>query len=188
MRLISHLIHSVLPVAALSLHAGELAGITALRTLFYAATHPWLGLLACAHHLPSFCGAYYFKALGRQDKMTKRACIAAPLVCMALFMSTCVGAQAWFYSLYWLIPAGIAAAPRTQMPFLRALASTLMTHAVGSVIFIWITPMTPLFWAGLLPVVAAERLMIAAGITVMYYALGSARSYRGFVIPRIARA
>jgi len=56
--------------------------------------------------------------------------------------------------------------------FLHSLTSTLIAHAVGSVIWIYTTPMTPAFWYALIPIVAVERLVMAIGMTTMYHAIG----------------
>jgi hypothetical protein len=161
--------HTATPVLAAHISTPELLGVTCLRTLFHVAAYPALGVFGLFYHVPSLLGAYYFKTMLNNSSYSARlACAAAPMVCMALFISTPVGSVAWVYSLYWLIPAAIALLPRNNI-FLTALASTFMTHAAGSVLFILTTPMVPAFWFGLLPIVALERCMFAAGITGLYY-------------------
>lgn len=121
-----------------------------------------------------------------------------PLACMALFIMHPVGAQAFIYSFYWLIPvvlyfvpssapsfassygghgkASVSAKATTdttagrpyQSLFLTALGSTFIAHAVGSVIWCYTVPMTPAMWLGLIPVVALERTLFALGMVVAY--------------------
>ncbi len=62
--------------------------------------------------------------------------------------------------------------------FLHSLTSTFIAHAVGSVIWLYATPMTPEFWYALIPVVAVERLVIASGMTLAYYAFAKFFSIR----------
>jgi len=56
-----------------------------------------------------------------------------------------VGAQAWFYSMYWLLPVLLFLLPaRTQ--FTEALGATFVQHAVGSVIWLYVVPTTAVIW------------------------------------------
>ncbi len=156
----------VTPVLAAEISAQELVGITALRTLLHLSLQTSLTIFGFFYYIPTFAGALYFKA--SLTHTAKIARVLAPLACMAAFVSTSVGSQAWVYSMYWLIPVILTVVPHRSI-FLSALASTFMVHAVGSVLFIFCTPMAPAFWLGLLPIVAFERCMLAAGITGLYY-------------------
>jgi len=62
-----------------------------------------------------------------------------PIVCMGLFIIHPVGAQAFAYSLYWLIPVVLFFVPQRFL-FLQALGSTFIAHAVGSVIWLYTVP------------------------------------------------
>ena len=90
-----------------------------------------------------------------------------PLVCMLLFVMHPVGGAAWAYSLYWLIPAALYFSQKDGV-FARSLSSTLVAHAVGSTIWLYADPMTPAVWLGLIPIVAAERLLFASGMAIVY--------------------
>lgn len=154
------------PVLGAFSSAQELLFITAGRTLLYIGAHPLMGFFGALYHIPSLCGALYLqKTLSHQNRLIR---FIVPLICIALFVATPVGGQAWAYSIFWLIPAAIALFPRTTV-FTAALASTFMTHAAGSVLFIYVTPMTPAFWIALMPVVLLERCGFALGITALYY-------------------
>jgi hypothetical protein len=96
---------------------------------------------------------------------------AVPLACMALFIIHPIGSQAWYYSLYWLIPFIALALP--EHLFLRALGSTMTAHAVGSVAFLYFLPSTPELWIALIPVVAFERFIFSLGITGSYAAFNT---------------
>ena len=94
-----------------------------------------------------------------------RVCV--PLACMALFIVHPVGGQVFVYSFYWLIPVVIYFSNRNTV-FMQALGSTFVAHAVGSVIWLYTVPMTPVMWLGLIPFVAVERLLFAVSMTVTY--------------------
>ncbi len=177
------------PVIATHVSITSLIAITLLRTVIHSAFYPLAGFLGLFYHLPSFAGALYFKKMLQKDMSAfeRMATLIAPLICMALFMSTSVGAAAWVYSLYWLIPAVLACLPQKNV-FLSALASTFMVHAVGSVLFIYTTPMTPIFWMSILPVVLLERCSFALGITALYYLVHAAQHGLKAYSLRLARA
>jgi hypothetical protein len=85
---------------------------------------------------------------------------------MAPFIIHPVGAQAWYYSLYWLIPVAASLLPENLL--LRSLGATFTAHAVGGVIWLYTLPSTPGFWTALIPVVAFERIVFAAGIAASF--------------------
>ncbi len=91
--------------------------------------------------------------------------VVFPLLAMALFVLSPNGQGAWSYSLYWLIPVGVAFM-RPSL-FGRALQSTFVAHAAGSVMWAYLTPLTSTMWLALIPVVAVERLLgslLAVGV------------------------
>lgn len=92
---------------------------------------------------------------------------------MGAFMAHPVGAQAWVYSVYWLIPV-LLYVIRKKSLFLEALGSTFIAHAVGSVIWIYADPITPHAWLALIPVVFIERLIFASGIVVVFHCIQQA--------------
>ncbi len=92
-----------------------------------------------------------------------------PLLAIAAFLLHPVGGQAWYYSLYWLIPVVAALLPENL--FLRSLGATFTAHAVGGVIWLYtFAPElnTPAYWTALIPIVAYERFLFAAGIAVSF--------------------
>ncbi len=89
-----------------------------------------------------------------------------PLIAMFLFVIHPVGSQAWYYSLYWLIP--LLATLFTKRLFFRSLGATFTAHAVGSIAFLYTIPTTPELWILLIPVVAVERLAFALGISFSF--------------------
>ncbi len=106
--------------------------------------------------------ALYFGSKAR--KSAALIAIAATIV----FLAHPVGRQVWFISLYWLIPL-IAAMWKNNL-FLRSLGATFTAHAVGSAIWAWTVPMTAEQWISIIPLIAVERLMFAAGIALSYVA------------------
>lgn len=111
---------------------------------------------------PMLFAALYFAKYSKG----KLAQAAVPLICMALFILHPIGSQAWYYSLYWLIPAIALMLP--EHLFLRSLGSTFTAHAIGGIIWLYFVPTTPAFWVALIPIVAFERFLFAAGISVSY--------------------
>ncbi len=120
------------------------------------------------YHIPSFCGALYYRIYrtqaGKGQLYGKKliGCMV-PLVCMILFSGHSVGSQAWVYSMYWIIPIVTTCLPHTSH-FLQALGSTFTAHAIGSVIAVYSGTLTPSQWIGLIPIVAIERIVFAMGI------------------------
>jgi hypothetical protein len=179
----------ITPALGAHIPARELLGVTGLRTALYLITGNTLSFFKFLYHMPSLTGALYFRTMldGQAAYQHRLMHAAVPLICMALFISNPVGGQAWVYSLYWIIPVVLAIMPRTNV-FLSALGSTFTTHAVGSVLFLFCTPMTASFWLALMPVVLFERLLFASGITGAYYAIGYGKYLFKLLSVRLAHA
>ncbi len=128
-----------------------------LRSLAFGA-YPWLHIFK---HLPTCVGALYWST---QSFIIR--CML-PTLCILLFVIHPTGSQAYVYSFYWLIPI-VLYAINAQGIMAQALGSTFVTHAVGSVIWLYTVPMTAELWLGLIPVVAVERLVAAVAMTVIY--------------------
>lgn len=116
--------------------------------------------------------------------------VALPLTCMILFIAHPVGAQSFAYSLYWLIPVILYFMPQKNT-FFTALSSTFVAHALGAVIWLYALSMTPEVWNSLIPIVAIERLLFAAGMVVMHKGIAIAFAridafarVRGYVFAR----
>lgn len=89
-----------------------------------------------------------------------------PAICMTIFMLYPASSAAWPYALYWLIPIAIWVMGYSSN-LLLALQSTFIAHAVGSVMWVFLVPMTASQWIMLIPVVAVERFgiaLLAAGL------------------------
>ncbi len=148
------------------------AGVGALSVLLAeVVSFFWLGKelnpINILRFTPMLFAAIYFAKYARG----KFAGAAVSLVCMAAFIAHPIGAQAWIYSLYWLIPAIALALPSHL--FLRSLGSTFTAHSIGSVIWLYAFPSTAAFWLALIPVVAFERFLFASGISISYVALNA---------------
>ncbi|MFA6328466.1 MAG: hypothetical protein WCY41_03400, partial [Candidatus Micrarchaeia archaeon] len=126
-----------------------------------------LNVLNILRLAPMLFAAVYFAKYARG----KFAGAAVSLACMVAFIAHPIGAQAWIYSLYWLIPAIALALP--EHLFLRSLGSTFTAHAIGSVVWLYAFPSTAVFWLALIPVVAFERLLFASGISISYVAMNA---------------
>lgn len=129
--------------------------------------------------IPSACAmlSWHSAHQAAKQKMLNSSINAfLPAICMAIFMLHPTAHGAWPYALYWLIPIVIYASNHTGNNLLIALQSTFVAHAVGSIMWLFLVPMTPAQWLALIPVVALERLsiaVIAAGLftLIRYVAL-----------------
>jgi hypothetical protein len=121
------------------------------------------------YHIPHiFASAYW-------NSNYKLAKILIPLACMVLFILHPCGYQAWAYAMLWLIPMVLAFVNNNI--FLKALGSTFVAHAIGSVIWIYSVPMTSMQWIGLIPNVIAERVLFASAMVIVYYSFYFTKSY-----------
>lgn len=91
-----------------------------------------------------------------------------PVVCMVAFVVHPVGSLVAWYALLWLIPVFVQYFNR-KLLFADALAATFTAHAVGSIIWLYTVPMTAAHYVTLVPLVIAERLLFATGITLGVY-------------------
>ena len=130
----------------------------------------WINLLRLT---PMLFAVYYF---GSKKKVVSAV---VPLVCMGLFIIHPVGKVAWFFSLYWLIPLLGKILPKNwpgQLVF-KSLGATFTAHAIGSVLWLYTIPMPAEAWIGLIPVVAYERFLFAAGIGGSYVLFNTVLNY-----------
>ena len=147
--------------------SGAFAGGTVSFIIFVLSlairyvTFGFSSLHVLAFYVPGLFSAFYFS----YKNIFFRLMI--PILCIVLFIAHPTGLQAFAYSLFWLIPVGIYFM-RLKNVFLDALASTLIAHAVGSVIWIYTVDMSAHAYYSLMPVVFFERLTIACGIFVLY--------------------
>lgn len=138
-----------------------------------------LGLsVALAYHIPTLCGALYIASNSRMYK------IMGALLAITIFITHPVGSQAYYYSFYWFIPVLIALS-NTRSIFLLNLGSTFMTHAVGSIIWLYTHALTATDWQLLCAVVWYERLLLALGMTVVYYS--AVHAYNFFTQNKLIR-
>lgn len=91
-----------------------------------------------------------------------------PLLAIVAFNINPIGRSAWQYSMFWLIPIGTHFLRKNL--FARSLGATFTAHAVGGALWVWTFGLTKEIWLGLIPVVTMERLAMASGITLFYFA------------------
>ncbi len=132
-----------------------------MRQLLHLLFFKTVSLSFLAMCIPGFCASLYWSTQHYAMRLL------LPLACMGLFIIHPVGAQAFVYSFYWLIPVVIYFIPHNSL-FLTALGSTFVAHAVGSVIWCYTVPMTAAMWLGLIPVVLMERTLFALGMVMVY--------------------
>lgn len=93
-----------------------------------------------------------------------------PMAGITLFLIHPVGRLAPVYPFYWMIPMGIYLFGKNKNVFLSAISSTFIAHCVGSLIWLYTLETTSVYWIGLLPVVAIERLTSSMGIAFVILA------------------
>lgn len=119
--------------------------------------------------IPMLFAAWYFGKKGAFN-------IIVPLLAIAAFIAHPIGRTVWVYTLFWLIPI-VAYFFRDRSLILRALGTTFTAHAVGGAIWIWVFALPKPVWLSLIPLVAFERMLFAAGIALMYLVFNSLLNY-----------
>jgi hypothetical protein len=136
----------------------------ALRTLIHFFLFGVLSVKCLTLGIPNFFASLYW---GTTHWLIR---VGLPLTCMMLFWAHPVGLAAGAYALYWLVPVAVHCLARKHV-FFEALGSTFVAHAVGSVIWLYVMPMTSGVWLALIPVVAIERLLFATGMVIAHYGI-----------------
>ena len=121
-----------------------------------------------------FAGIYFSRIFKGNKKM-----IIIPLICIFLFVINPIGRTVWFYSGFWLIPIIISLFKDKLDKIFKfsvfkvygySLAAAFIDHAIGSVIYLYLLKISANFWVEAIPMTMIERLMIAAGIELCYFA------------------
>jgi len=133
-----------------------------------------LTLVNAARLLPMLFATYFFATINSSQR-TRLFKMLVPLAAIILFVLTPAGREAWFFALYWTIPMVAVLLPKRYSDSVtaRSLGATFTAHAVGGALWAWTVPMTAAQWVGLIPVVAYERLLFAAGIIISYFVMNA---------------
>ena len=102
--------------------------------------------------------------------------VGLPFIAMVLFCIHPVGSQAFYYSWYWFIPMIVYWFVQDSL-YARAVSASFIAHAAWSVIWLYRGDIPAETWIALIPLVAVERLLIAAGIIGCVYLLRTVTSY-----------
>jgi len=128
--------------------------------------------------LPTLIATFCWSLNTRRSQLAKAndfiARFLIPLCCMLIFILHPIGRQAYLYSFYWFIPGVIYLMQRVgkcQSIFYYSLSVTFVSHAVGSIIWLFKIPMTAYDWFDLIPVVFLERFVFTLGMVVTYLAV-----------------
>lgn len=133
------------------------------------AHHQTFDVTTIVRLFPLAFAALYFGA-----RKYKTLVSLIPLACMAMFIMHPEGRQAWYYSLYWLIPLASSFAKKSLV--MNSLGATFTAHAIGGVAFLYAFNLPAEVWIALIPVVFIERMMFTAGIALSYVAMNSLAS------------
>jgi len=148
---------------------GILAVLLAETGNFVLNAMPWT-VLNMLRLVPILFATYYFGI--RNGSWQKRFSILIPVLAIIAFIVHPVGRTVWFFTIFWTIPIIAVILPKKfggESVFIRSLGATMTAHAAGGALWIWTIPMTAGQWIGLIPVVAYERLLFAAGIGVTFF-------------------
>lgn len=141
------------------------AGLFGLRRIIHCLVMGTSLFSPFSLYLPTIAAGYYFKSSSWLIRLF------VPLLCMILFIMHPVGQEAWFYSLYWLVPV-VLYMLGSRSAFAESLGATFVQHAVGSVLWIYLVPTTSALWIALIPVVAVERLVCATLMAAVMHLIG----------------
>lgn len=119
-----------------------------------------LALFATVRLLPMIAGVLVFSKSGKKI-------LILPALAILAFLVNPVGREAWYFSLFWVIPFAVWPF-RNRFLIARSLATTFTSHAVGGAIWVWAFPTTAAYWAMLIPIVALERSIFALGMSASY--------------------
>jgi len=106
---------------------------------------------------PALFAVLYFSKKGKIN-------LIVPALAIAAFIAHPIGRMVWYFPLFWLIPIA-AYFFRDRFLLARALGATFTAHAVGGALWIWVFALPAQVWNSLIPVVIAERLLFALGIS-----------------------
>ncbi len=109
--------------------------------------------------IPTLLAALSWKYSKTDNRASFALHFIFPLFAIALFAAAPLVGNGWAYGLYWLIPIIGLFFPRHL--WVRALQSTFVAHAAGSLIWAYMVPMKGSSWISLMPVVALERSLAA---------------------------
>ncbi|MFA6553523.1 MAG: hypothetical protein WCT27_03780 [Patescibacteria group bacterium] len=142
------------------------AVVVLVKTFNVIVHHQTFDLTTIIRLFPLAFAALYFGA-----KKYKTLVGIIPLACMALFIAHPEGRQAWYYSLYWLIP--VVASFTKKSLVMNSLGATFTAHAIGGVTFLYAFNLPAETWIALIPVVFLERMLFTGGIALSYVAMNS---------------
>jgi hypothetical protein len=132
-------------------------------SIFFGASVWFLLHLSHAHPLtfgiPTLMAILSWRASAKHDVGSLIINAFLPLCAIALFVSSDVG-ECWYYSTYWFIPLICIFFKPTR--FVRAVQSTFVQHATGTVMWLYFADLPPVIWGKLLPIVAIERALAVA--------------------------
>ena len=149
----------------LALIAGSSTG--GLLILFFALKYLFFKRATTAG-IPTLCATYSYYAATQQQLSWRDYALNFffPVLAVAVFVFAQGFSLGSFYALYWLIPATLFILRFfgfCHEPWAYALTSSFIAHAAGSLIWLALVPMSSEQWFLLIPLVAAERLVIHCG-------------------------
>ncbi|MBO3840077.1 MAG: hypothetical protein QXN75_03935 [Thermoproteota archaeon] len=133
-------------------------------------------LMSWLTFVPIIAAGTYFAKMFKGD----RRLIVIPVFSIFMFLLHPIGREVWYYSLFWAIPVLIAfLKPRIDylvknhlaQVYVYSLGSSFTDHAVGSILYLYLTNIPAEAWVQAIPFTPVERIVFAAGITFFYFAI-----------------
>lgn len=131
---------------------------------------------------PTLFAVYYFATVSKKGS---RWILLVPVLAILIFLAHPNGREVPYYTLFWIIPL-IAYRFRNNL-FMKSLGATFTAHSVGGAVWIWAFNLKASVWNSLIPLVIAERLLFAIGISASFIIIKYTLSYLAHkkILPRL---
>lgn len=179
------------PVLAINTGISNLLLLIMFSSVFKFLGYNLLAFAGLTLGLPTIFASLTLKSLLKRKNSIYSFMLSVllPIVCIFFFMlSPSAIGIAKLYSAYWLVPVfsffiiNNLNSSNINL-FLISLSSTFVAHAIGSIIWAFSVNMSPENWISLIPIVAAERIIFASGISFSYLFINKVKVFfeTGFI-------
>lgn len=152
-----------------------IASVLAVQITNIAAHQTPLSTGAIIRLFPTLFAVYYFAVLAKKNGKKELPILVVPFLAILVFLAHPIGRTVWYFSLFWFIPP--LAYLKKEHLLARSLGATFTAHAVGGAAWIWAFNLPASVWQKLIPIVIAERVVFALGISASYLILKRVLSF-----------
>jgi hypothetical protein len=153
----------ILPGCVLA--APHLGWASIICSLFFARSLFMASWLLNLFYPATLMGGLFMR-YSHENKHTRLFFSLLVATCFASFLLHPVGSQSSAYTFFWFMPLCFLLSSGHSAVF-RSIASVFMTHALGTIIYLYSHVTTPSYWISLMPLVIVERLFMASGILLL---------------------